>query len=91
MSVFKQSVKFEGGPFCGRMADLQIVGPFHRGMVLEVDGEEYVVRDGPIAESIERQQITSPYCMILLAWRAGLSTEEEAGRLRMVESFLSRN
>ena len=80
-----QSVKFEGGSLEGRMADVRFPLPFYRGMKINVSGETYVVRNGPIAEAIERRQTPIEHGMILLLAFDSMSQDEKTDRDNFVK------
>lgn len=54
--MMKQEVMFADGPHAGRLATIGIPGDFAIGMGLNIDGENYIVRDGPIARAIQKSQ-----------------------------------
>lgn len=55
MSGFNQTVVFRGGPHDGRVATITF-GDFKVGMVVDVEGTAYRVRDGVIAQAIAKTQ-----------------------------------
>lgn len=86
-----QCAKFEDGPLAGRMAEIEFPEPFHRGMIVDLGDARYTVRNGPIAECIERNQQPFKHGMILLQWVDRMSQSEEAARAAMVQLFVNRN
>ena len=66
--VVRQTVVFRGGPYDGKMAVMQFPKGFDVGMDVVVNGSPYIVRDGPIAASVEREQKEFENCAVVLVY-----------------------
>ena len=65
MNSFNQTVVFRGGPHDGRVATITF-RDFKVGMVVDVDGACYRVRDGAIAQTIEKTQAEMKYGAVVM-------------------------
>lgn len=65
-AVIRQHAVFAGGTLDMRTGLVAFARPFLRGTKLAIDGEIYVVRDGPIAEAVEKSQQPMENCIIVL-------------------------